>query len=237
MPIVHNYSDFAGKTVYWDTSDSQEKYQAHIQDPVKSQMLRDLGYIDSRIEYKFNYDGFRTNEFDQHYDVVCFGCSFTMGTGVAYQNTWPAQLEKITGLTCANLGHAGSSNDTAFRIADYYLEKLQPQYAIWVQTDSHRIEILNDSANSSLNIIASHKDHPCEHDYFTKVWFSSDSNHRINLRKNTLAFEQICFNLGIKSVIIPRDQVRPIDFARDLMHPGVQSYRKLAEIISTKIYE
>lgn len=237
MPVIHNYSKLAGKTVQWDTSDSQEKFQANIQDPVKYQLLLDLGYINAPIEYSFNQDGFRTGEFNRHYDVVCFGCSFTMGTGVTYQHTWPAQLEQITGLTCANLGHSGSSNDTAFRMADHYLEKLRPQYAVWLQTDAHRIELLDDSVNSSLNIIAAHKEHPCENDYFTKVWFSSESNHHINQRKNTLAFEKICNSLGIKSIILTRDQMISFDLARDLVHPGIKSYRRIAEIISTNIHE
>lgn len=235
MPVVHNYSRMAGKTYYWDTSDSQEKYREHIQNPDTCRMLQQLGYIDNHIEYSFNQDGFRTSEFDHQYDIVCFGCSFTMGTGVAYQHTWPAQLEQITGLTCANLGHSGSSNDTVFRMADYYLEKLRPRYAVWLQTDSHRIELLDDGPNISLNIISTHKKHPCEHDYFMKVWFSSESNHYINQRKNTLAFEKICDNLGIKSIIILRNQVPCVDLARDLMHPGEKSYKKLAEEISQLI--
>ena len=123
--LIHNYSHLASKTVYWDTSDSKELYLKNIKDLNTRQQLENLGYIDTVIEYKFNSDGFRTQEFDQTVDMACFGCSFTMGTGVHVGETWPAQLEALTGLKIANLGHSGSSNDAMFRFSACYLKKLK----------------------------------------------------------------------------------------------------------------
>lgn len=236
IALIHNYSRLAGKTLHWDTSDNQERYLKNLQTLEAYQRLKDLGFLNAQIDYKFNSYGFRTAEFDQPLDAVCFGCSFTMGTGVHACDTWPEQLAALTDMTIANLGHAGSSNDTAFRFAEYYLKFLKPRYAIWLQTDMHRVELLDDSIPMSLNILASDTKNPCVNDYFIKTWFSSDSNQKLNLQKNTLAFEQLCNSLGIKPVILTRDYAkdRPFPFgdARDLIHPGADDYKKLAQHIA-----
>jgi hypothetical protein len=164
---------------------------------------------------------------------VCFGCSFTMGTGVHAQDTWPSQLQSLTGMTVSNLGHAGSSNDTAFRFANHYLNWLKPKYAIWQQTDMHRIELLDDSRQISLNILAKDTHNPCANDYYVKTWFSSKSNQELNLLKNTMAFKQLCDSLQIKLIVISRKNI-PMDCsARDLAHPGAATYKTLAKQIGS----
>lgn len=227
--IVHNYSQYAGQTLYWDTTDSQELYEKNTKSKYTQQLLAEFGLLDVEIDYTFNSHGFRSIEFDQKIDVVCFGCSFTMGTGLPMSYTWPSQLASMTGLSVANLGHAGSSNDTAFRFAKHYLKLLKPQHAVWLQTDAHRIELLDDHAQTSLNILSSDTKNPCANDYFVKTWFGSSSNQQINLAKNTMAFEHLCNQLQIHSVILPRSQVYNNDQARDLLHPGMNANKNLAE--------
>jgi hypothetical protein len=232
-PLFHNYSHLAGKITLWDTSDNQFWYTKNTKDESTRQRLSELGFLDTQIEYQYNSHGFRTHEFDRQFDIVCFGCSFTMGTGIHARDSWPSQLETLTGLQVANLGHAGSSNDTAFRFAMHYLESLRPRYAVWLQTDMHRLELLDDFKNASLNILAGDTHNPCANDYFIKVWFSSASNQILNLQKNTQAFKYLCASLGITPIVLSRDQVPPhAPFphgrARDLTHPGADVYKNLA---------
>jgi hypothetical protein len=228
IPCVHNYLSAAGKTLYWDTYDNEETYLTNLQSPEKKQQLSDLKYINTVIEYQFNSHGFRTGEFDRPIDVACFGCSFTMGTGVALHHTWPTQLSMFANLNVANLGHAGSSNDTAYRMADHYLKYLRPQYAVWVQTDQHRLEVLDDANDLCVNILASNTDNLYSNNLFIKTWLTSDINSDLNLSKNTRAFICLCQELDIVPVIVSRDQIPKIDFARDLRHPGQKSYAELA---------
>lgn len=235
-PILHNYTRKAGKKYLWDTSDSQENFEKNSANPDTKKRLQDLGFIDNPIEYSYNSHGFRTHEFDQSFDVVCFGCSFTMGTGVHARDTWPNQLEAMTGLRVANLGHAGSSNDTVFRFAQHYLQFFKPQYAVWLQTDRHRLELIDEANTVSMNILASDTSNPCANDYFTKVWFASDQNQRLNLEKNTLAFQQICEQNNVTYIVLDRNQVpphgrHPNSNARDLTHPGAECYTELAHRI------
>ena len=239
-PILHNYSRLAGRTVQWDTSDSRDNYVKNVQNPTAYQRLCELGFLNAQIDYRYNSHGFRTAEFDQPIDVVCFGCSFTMGTGIPSWDTWPEQLAAMTGLRVANLGHAGSSNDTAFRFADHYLKFLRPRYAVWLQTDRQRIELI-DSANAvTINILSTDRTNPCADDYFIKGWFGSDENQQLNLRKNTLAFQQVCESLNIKPIILDRATVPPhppypLGHARDLTHPGAEVYKIIAENVTALI--
>ena len=236
--LISNYSQLAGKTVAWDTSDSEKIFLQNVQNDHTRQLLESLGFLSTPVEYKYNSHGFRTVEFDQQFDVVCFGCSYTMGTGVHEKDTWPSQLENLTGLRVANLGHAGSSNDTAFRYAQHYLPLLKPKHAIWLQTDMHRLELIDDARAVNLNIIAGDTSNPCADDYFIKVWFSSETNQLLNLQKNTLAFGSLCDSLNIKHVILPRDTLwdhQPLPHARDLSHPGAEFYKILAGQVANLI--
>jgi len=239
--LIHNYSRLANKTLHWDTSDNQPQYLKNIQNPEAYKRLSDLGFVNTQIDYQYNSHGFRTHEFDCAFDAVCFGDSFTMGTGVHSQDTWPEQLATITGLTVANLGHAGSSNDTAVRFALHYLPLLRPRYAVWLQTDMHRVELLDDTVPLSLNIIASDTKNPCADDYFIKTWFTSVTNQQLSLQKNTMAFKYLCNSLGIHAVVLPRDDTMnrpyPHGGARDLLHPGVDTYKILAHQIKTILDE
>ena len=94
-PIIHNYSRLAGKTVHWDTSDNKDAYAKNLQTPTTYRRLQYLGFLNTQIDYCYNSHGFRTAEFDRSFDAVCFGCSFTMGTGVHSQDTWPEQLAHL----------------------------------------------------------------------------------------------------------------------------------------------
>ena len=237
--IIHNYSNLAGQIVHWDTSDNQEGYERNLKDAVTKQRLTELGWVDTDIEYRYNSYGFRTEEFDRQFDVVCFGCSFTMGTGVPVQDTWPAQLQQKIGLKTANLGHAGSSNDTAFRFAEHYLRHLKPKFAIWLQTDMHRIEIMDDAIPLCTNILASDTSNPFARDQFVKTWFSSLSNQILNQKKNSWAFQHLCRTLNITPLIFSRDHISsglyPYGAARDLRHPGRDDYSKLVQHIMTAL--
>jgi len=239
-PLLHNYSRKAGRIYNWDVSDTQENWAKNMQVPELNKKLTDLGFVDRPVTYMFNSHGFRTHEFDQQFGILCFGCSFTMGTGVYEEQTWPAQLESMTGLRAANLGHAGSSNDTAFRFAQHYLPVMRPRYAVWLQTDMHRIELLDDTNEIAYNILASDQRNPCANDFFIKTWFVNQSNQRLNWQKNTLAFKALCDDLDIKHVILSRDQVPqhglfPFSDARDLTHPGAESYNSLAKHMADQI--
>ncbi len=221
--LPHNYNWAANSEQLWDTSDSEQRYLSNLS------KLQQLNFDPEPITYKFNSHGFRGTEFES-IDIIALGCSFTMGCGVAEQHSWPSQLAEITKLNVANLGHSGSSNDTAFRFAKHYIGLLKPKFLCWLQTDKHRLEIIDDSQRIVTNLMANDvSNNFYGNDNFVKQWFSSTSNQDLNLDKNTLAIQQLCSSAGIHFSAIKRSEIKTLDLARDLMHPGKQSYKHIAE--------
>jgi hypothetical protein len=233
--LIHNYNHLAGTVQLWDATDSAERYQQNLQDPQSQQLLKKFGFIDAEIKYRFNSEGFRGDELINP-ECLCFGCSFTMGTGLQEHFTWPSQFSAITGMSVANLGHAGSSNDTAVRFALHYIPLLKPKYAVWAQTDAGRIEILDENIKIVDNIlIGSVLDTPYGQDHYMKIWATSEINQQLNTVKNTLSFKQLCQEHDVIPVIINRNNIFFSDCARDLMHPGKESNRQLAETVARLI--
>lgn len=221
--ILHNYTWAASSTQQWDTSDNEDNFHRNFS------KLQELGLDSWSISYNFNSHGFRGPEFEK-VDIITLGCSFTMGCGVAEHQTWPSQLGSILGATVANLGHSGSSNDTAFRFAKHYIPQLNPRIVCWLQTDRHRLEIIDDTQKIVTNLMANYQlNSYYSKDNFVRQWFLSDSNQQINLEKNTLAVRQLCEMNDIKFYVIGRDEIENLDLGRDLMHPGPKSYKHIAE--------
>ena len=230
--IIHNYNEVAGTVQHWDTSDSQKRFLKNLQNPTHRAFFEKNGYTEQSITYRFNSEGFRDKEFSTA-ECLTFGCSFTMGTGINEDQTWPVQFSKLTGYSVANLGLAGTSNDTAARLALHYIPIFKPKVAIWVQTDPHRIEVVNEEIKIADNILAGDiQQGPYRQDYYLKQWFSSDINQQLNLLKNTLVFQHVCSENQVQCIVVPRNNVFFVDYARDLLHPGIVSNRKLAETIA-----
>ena len=53
-------------------------------------------WVDKKIEYKYNNEGFRVpyNFNDKDSGIVTLGCSFTEGVGLPYEYTWGYKLAK-----------------------------------------------------------------------------------------------------------------------------------------------
>jgi hypothetical protein len=118
----------------WHGSDSLENYLRNKPD----------GYTEQSIEYRFNSNGFRTEEFDLHSplpSILCLGCSFTMGTGLPVNQTWPYLLsEYFTNYKVYNLGVAGSSGDTIARILFQMQNKLKTKLVCVLWPEIFRYE-------------------------------------------------------------------------------------------------
>lgn len=57
---------------------------------------------------------FRQDKDTTTWDIVCLGNSFTHGDEVTFEETWPYQLEQLTGMKTLNLGVGGYGIDQAY---------------------------------------------------------------------------------------------------------------------------
>jgi hypothetical protein len=63
----------------------------------------------------------------------------------------------------------------------------------------------------------------------------TNQNGLLNRRKNKLAIEKLCDDRKIKFVHDNTEEMKIVDFARDLSHPGTKSNKLFADKILSKV--
>lgn len=236
------WQSLANSELYWYQTDSQELYNKHLQ--TKFSELQYHDWIDSTISYKFNSYGFRCKEFTDTESIMFLGCSVTLGVGLHEHQIFPNLVANTLNLQTANLGVAGSSADTGFRIAQIYLNIIKPKIVVASFLFPSRIELLADhgSVNFTPNS-QNNTDHTYRKyyiDYYEK-WLIQPENSELNLIKNILAIKQMCQQNNIKFVDIQMDHLedgpgkQQYSKARDLLHPGPLTHQTIAKVILNQL--
>jgi len=214
----------------WHLGDTQELYQHNLTN--KYDELNRYGWVDKTIKYKFNSHGFRSEEFKEGKNILFLGCSITFGTGLGYDDIFPSRVAKAMGYNLCNLAISGSSNDTAFRLAETWLAKIKPDMVILMSPDKSRLELLTlqpegSSIHFRVNKVSTQQP-------FYQKWILNDENSRLNQLKNQLAIQHLCNTQGIKFLNFNIESdfcFVENDLARDLSHPGISSHIATAEKI------
>lgn len=228
IPGHHQQQD-ANKTLLWYPQDDEISYHNNL--ITRHSDLNRLQWIDREIPYQFNSNGFRSDEFTDN-SIVFLGCSITFGIGLPVENVFPSIISKQLGYNCANLSVSGSSNDTAFRIAEYWLEKINPVMVILMSPDKSRMELVD------TRVIQYRVNSDSLRDRFYQRWLVNEENSRLNQKKNQLAIKSLCNSLDIKFLNFSVENdfcYVEQDLARDLSHPGVASHLRTAEKIISSI--
>lgn len=222
---AHHQQAHAGTRLAWYPYDDAATYVKNLRSR-HSDLVR-LGWINANITYQFNSAGFRCDEF-VHKSVMFLGCSMTFGIGLPLHQLWTTRVSSALNLPCANLAVSGSSNDTAFRMAQYWVKQIRPCMAILMSPDASRMELL--------------KTHPVHYrvnavgvqDQFYSTWLNDPENSRLNQLKNQWAIAALCHAQGVKfhCYSVSHDFCTvPDDWARDLSHPGAVSHQLTADKI------
>jgi hypothetical protein len=228
--------DKSNKTLYWFSTDTQELFEKN---KVNNQDIFDkFGYTEKSITYKFNNFGFRSPEFDEDCNsIVTLGCSFTVGVGVKFEDTWPYLLSKLLKLKLFNLAQPGASPLQVFHLAKFYLKYLNPKYVFILMPHMFRFGYANASAIQTLQlfheykkskydkldyeILNSEKLLPCLLKEFNNTYDLYETLYIDAIQKNTSA---PVYNCSLNDSPILRDML-----ARDLSHPSVKTHEKLAK--------
>lgn len=226
---VHFNQCMAGQEVEWFGLDTPECFQKNLEE-YRPQMEK-FGWIEKKILYKFNKHGFRSAEFDTPGPRAVFlGCSHTFGVGLPNENTWPHLVSSALGYHNFNLGVGGSSNDTAFRLAQHWVPELKPNLVVFLSTELTRFELHTiDGGFRDLTAWSTFDDT----EKFWRHWISNPTNAYMNYKKNQLAIKQLCADLGIKYIHQSYNEFTKfrVDQARDLQHFGIETNKKFAETI------
>jgi hypothetical protein len=232
-PYQYNYAH-RERTIHWNGTDTLELYEKNMQKSSTHNLLHKLGWIDSVVEYSYNSHGYRCKEFDNRPCALALGCSFTEGTGLHTEQTWPHILSSMLDLTVWNLGSGGASIDTVFRILEHYINRLKPTSIFLLIPPESRFEYCDIHTGFPIIQIG------ClgQHDSFAKEWLSQPFNGIYNTKKTMFAIEQICANYNIplfacssKGATENHSGYGQVDLARDLMHPGELYQKYIADVM------
>ena len=138
--------DNKGKDLKWFPMDTERRFKSNQDSnynyPLPRQdRLRELGWLDTPIEYKISKYGFRHNgEKEQTGGVMWVGSSDVFGVGNHYENNYTliAHSMAYSHLPYYNLGCAGFGIETFYRVIRYNIERLKPTILVmlkpWVET-------------------------------------------------------------------------------------------------------
>ncbi len=95
-------------------------------------LINKVFYNEHAIEYKYNSIGYRSEEFGSH-NIMTLGCSYTFGTGLNIEQTWPYMLSNKMSMSYANLSYPGDSmQGQVIKAFQYFKEFGHPQYIFGV---------------------------------------------------------------------------------------------------------
>jgi len=206
-PIIENILQ-SNKTMEFNSTDNEYEYIKN-----KEKLGKEWYYYDKKIEYKYNSWGYRCKEFNQLNDdyILTFGCSFTEGIGLDYNDMWTTKLSKETGLDVFNMGMGGTGVDFQFYnttlVHNYILNNNKPPKLVIYQwpfdhrtTYSFKESIGNKEIIGLLPYSVSH--HSKNVDYFEKWYSHSFIENEGELIKQSNIYPIACNNLwksmGIK---------------------------------------
>jgi hypothetical protein len=237
-PIKHFNSRLAGQNVMWTGQDNEDRFTAHMANPKTAEKLINLGWDKPNcITYSYNSHGFRTSNFTDEESGIALGCSFTEGVGIPNHQSWPSVLSQLLNINIYNLGIGGASIDTAFRLLDHYIDKLNVKFVALCSPEKSRFEIFDQGY--PVNILSGLRTKPefiipyLKH----RLAFSDDIESEINHKKNLLAMQQLCAKHNVHFIHIPVRSFKCNYAGRDLAHPGPEPHKIFADQMFKQIQE
>jgi len=234
IPHLYAQQGLAGHIVNWIGTDTKLNADDNWNSSDTKERMQQSGWNNNTvIEYKFNQQCFRTDEFDQSSRIMILGCSFTVGVGLHLDQIWPSQFSKLIGKSVWNLATGSASIDTCYRVLKHYLPHLNVKTVIMCDPDSDRYELwINRGGRESVLSVVNPSQRNTE---YCKDWFSSDKNATIQYEKTIEAMNYICNNAGVKFLHFHRRDASKKyyenipDESRCLKHLGPKSQRLIAQ--------
>ena len=220
------------KTLQWFSTDSPERCEP--------------GLENSRIDYRFNSDGYRSEEFEGSTDsVLSIGCSHTLGVGVDERDVSARIIANSLGLANLNLGWPGASNCYVSRMTYQAVPLIGPEIVVVNFAHSDRLECFDiNGRRLDYRSDADFRDQT-EGQVFRSIRSMASDYERIArfiknfrlvasvLKGKRWVYSLNRFDEDDLAHRLPEENRVPamqqLDLARDQMHPGIESHRKHAE--------
>jgi len=227
------YICHANTTINWLPMDTEDLYYENLSK--NYELLRYHNWLDKKINYTFNSEGFRCEDFNEEPSIVFLGCSYTVGIGLPIEYTWAHMVSEKLKLKCYNLGIGCSSCDTAFRLGYHYINKIKPKMVIFLRPSPNRMEAINKDYPEPVIHMGLYQKLVANVNSYEFHYHSDDDNGLLNTAKNTLSLNFVCSQLNIKFHYFDIDKLPKLDLARDLGHIGFKSNSEFANKVLSVI--
>lgn len=232
----------------WTGTDQEWRFKENL-----SSQPNDWYYRTAPVKYTINSNGYRTEDFKKinwSESVVLFGCSNVYGVGLDDKDTLATRLENIIGIPVINMGQGATSVNynlhNSIILANGYPT---PKAVVQVWPNYDRCVYYQNK------FIENHGPWDLEKNSYMDLWTTSESNPKINAIMAQTTFRQIwqsrtsiyeCSFDGASAKLFDCTSYRNPDkkqwnapayqdFARDLMHPGIETVKWAAEDIASNI--
>ena len=225
--------DFSGNIHYID-GDSKNLYEKNL-----LKMPDDWEYRNKIIKYTTNKEKYRTIEFDKvdwASSIVLFGCSNVFGIGLDDKDTISHNLSNLSSRPVINMGSPGTSIKHCFHNNLILKNHYSTPYAVINLWPIYSRD-MKYSEKSILNVGSWNYNFE-----YAKAVMSDDYHlltegyQHITATRNiwdTKYIDLTLFKENIKYYNL--DYVEIIDKARDLLHPGSQTSKLVAEYIMSRL--
>ena len=233
-------------TYHFMSGDTKEDFDESL-----SEKPEDWYYRHNQVKYTINSHKFRTKEFkdiDWKNSIVLLGCSFTFGVGVTDEDTISVQLQKITGKNVVNLGQPGISNG-AIAYNSYYLKQNYPKplavVNLWTTMPrwfriSTRKQFMNhvyEGSNVSHEVLNTAVASNIMYMKMSNALWKDHPNHiQTCIYDCVRDGKPVSIAQKVFPEIIQLKQSWSEDMSgRDNLHPGRETYKKVAKLIASNI--
>jgi hypothetical protein len=189
-----------------DISFSSDWFKHHIFDGMCGINEKSKAFTGTTKKTHHQYDSLRETDLAR-YDIGCFGASFTYGTGVERNQTWPAVLGNLTQKDTANFGVEGLDHYSTLCNVDYALDRYGFEQVVILLPINKFLPYRVNFLNAKVNVMTNHQ---FKENKFLgkeiKLWMKKNIIHesKVNnlLIKKMKQVKQKCKDLGIKLDLI-----------------------------------
>lgn len=223
-------------------------------------------YTNKRIPYQLNEYGYRSDKLSSIDDsdyILTFGCSYSYGTGLFYEDTYSYKLANKLNLKNINLAIPGGGiSEMVYNtiLFDNNFTNIRlPKYVVYQYPSDYRVTLGKEYSNLDsiqLKTIGVSRNEYTEIDYINDYYIKNSGEKKIKDLLFPLYLNNIWESLGVpvfhitfddyiqelKSdyqtfdiLNIKDDCTSLYDKARDLSHNGIKFHDKVKEIILNKI--
>lgn len=223
---IYGYSDLTERKFTVFNSDTEQLFNENL-----SSQPEEWEYRSKDITYTRNEYGHRSKPINELHDdfILVTGCSLTEGIGLSIDDIYPTLLGKELQKDVYNLGLASSGQDLIYYNLSLWIKNIKKKPSLIVIQDTYDDRAYIPKNGGILPLGPWFDRIPkglltdTESENFKNLVLSEYSQHYNYIVKEM--FLNHMRDLDISVIVVAPDMFSPLDYARDLKHPGVKTHQ------------